>query len=380
MNRITKLFLVAAMAIPAAGSFGFSAPAPAAAASVPQDEKIGAEENVAHTIAGGDSALTLRRAESGYVKAHVTGLKLQPGDVLRISDPSGRESYTYTGADDLAASPDATGFWAMSVTGEAAVLSLSGKDGGPASPDSTATIDKLTRGFTPAEFKAAQDRQTRSICGANNYQDVACYQTSNPTEFARTKPVAKLLRNGSSLCTAWRVGAKNRMLTNNHCFTSTAGIEVWFNYQCPTCNGTTSTPTKVLASKVLSTDAGLDYTLFEVNNFAAISSFGFLELDVRVPAVGERMYVIGHPAGKLKKLSLKDDQSPSGNCQVRAVRVNGSSSQSDISYMCDTEGGSSGSPVLSGNTHKVIGLHHFGGCPNQGVRIDLVAAKIGNLL
>ncbi|MGO1050778.1 hypothetical protein [Crossiella sp. CA198] len=210
------MFLVAAMAIPAAGSFGFSTPAPAAAASVPQDEKVGAEENVAHTIAGGEGALTLRRAESGYVKAHVTGLKLRSGDVLRISDPSGRESYTYTGADDVAASPDATGFWAMSVTGETAVLSLAGKDGGPASPDSTATIDKLTRGFTPAEFKAAQDRQTRSICGANNYQDVACYQTSNPTEFARTKPVAKLLRNGSSLCTAWRVGEKNRMLTNKY--------------------------------------------------------------------------------------------------------------------------------------------------------------------
>ncbi|MGW0517882.1 hypothetical protein [Crossiella sp. NPDC003009] len=208
--------VVAAMAIPAAGSFGFSAPAPSAAASVPQDEKVGAEENVAHTIAGGEGALTLRRAESGYVKAHVTGLKLRPGDVLRISDPSGKESYTYTGQDDLTASPDATGFWAMSVTGDTAVLSLTGQDGGPAAPDSTATVDKLTRGYTPAEFKAAQEMQTRSICGSNNYQDVACYQTSNPTEFARTKPVAKLLRNGSSLCTAWRVGTKNRMLTNKY--------------------------------------------------------------------------------------------------------------------------------------------------------------------
>jgi len=28
----------------------------------------------------------------------------------------------------------------------------------------------------------------------------------------------------------------------------------------------------------------------------------------------------------------------------------------------------------------VIGLHHYGGCPNQGVRIDLVAAQIGSLL
>ncbi|ONI92122.1 hypothetical protein ALI22I_05830 [Saccharothrix sp. ALI-22-I] len=60
--------------------------------------------------------------------------------------------------------------------------------------------------------------------------------------------------------------------------------------------------------------------------------------------------------------------------------MNGSSSQSDIAYRCDTEGGSSGSPVLSRRTHKVIGLHHHGGCPNQGVRIDLVAVRIGSLL
>ncbi|WP_181320148.1 hypothetical protein [Saccharothrix carnea] len=50
-----------------------------------------------------------------------------------------------------------------------------------------------------------------------------------------------------------------------------------------------------------------------------------------------------------------------------------------VSYRCDTEGGSSGSPVLSRRTHEVIGLRHCGGCPNQGVRIDLVVAQIGSL-
>ncbi|GLZ33295.1 hypothetical protein Lesp02_54830 [Lentzea sp. NBRC 105346] len=322
-------------------------------------------------MGGKTRTTTIDRAGSGYVKVHFTDVRLMKGDVLTVSNPAGTESYTYTRdlKSSLTATIDETGFWAMSITGSTAVITVK-------SMFSRVRADKITRGFTDAEFAARPS--TQSICGTNDYKDATCYQTSNPTEFKRSGAVAKLLRNGSSLCTSWRVGPNNRMLTNNHCFTSTTGIEVWFNYQCPTCGGTTSAPvTKVLAASVLKTDRPLDYTLFTVNNFTAISSFGYLELDARVPAVGERMYVVGHPAGKLKKISLKDG---TANCVVRAVKVNGNVAQSDISYMCDTEGGSSGSPVLSGVSHKVIGLHHFGGCPNQGVRIDLVAAQIGSLL
>ncbi|MDU0291704.1 serine protease [Saccharothrix longispora] len=358
-------------------------PANAAPRHVEQTQKVGEDEAVSVVLDGTTPSTTLHRPGSWYLKAHFTDLRLVGGDVLAVSDPTGAESYRYTA--DVAASgtatTDATGFWAMSVTGDTAVLALRGKDGGPAHPDSRVALDKVTRGYTDAELSAAAEMAPRSICGGNDYRDAVCYQSSNPAEFGKTPAVAKLLRNGGSLCTAWRVGPTNRMLTNNHCFTSGTGIEVWFNYQCPTCGGTaTAAVTKVLVSSVLRTNAALDYTLFSVTNFASLASFGYLELDARVPAVGEEMYVIGHPAGKLKKVSLRDDQNGGGYCVVSAVRVNGSSSQSDIAYRCDTEGGSSGSPVLSRRTNKVIGLHHYGGCPNQGVRIDLVAAQISGLM
>lgn len=369
MRRTLQLLAAAALVIPAL--VGSASAVAQSQQQLPQSQQIGTEESVSIGLGGSTRSTTVERPGSGYVKLHFTNVRLLKGDVLTVSNPDGTEKYTYTRdlKSSLTATIDSTGFWAMSITGEKAVVTVT-------SPFSRVKIDKLTRGYTEAEM--SDQVSTQSICGTNDYKDAVCYQTSNPAEFTKSKSVAKLLRNGSSLCTAWRVGANNRLLTNNHCFTSTTGIEVWFNYQCPTCGGTaTAAVTKVLAAQVLKTNAGLDYTLFSVNNFAAISSFGFLELDARVPAVGEEMYVIGHPAGKLKKVSLKDG---AGNCVVRAVRVNGSSSQSDISYMCDTEGGSSGSPVLSRRTHKVIGLHHFGGCPNQGVRIDLVAASIGPLL
>jgi V8-like Glu-specific endopeptidase len=374
MRKTLQLLTALALALPMTSFVPATTTSTPAQASSPQSQEIGTEESLSVRVGGTNRSTKIERPGSGYVKIHFTDLRILPGDVLTVSNPDGTEKYTYTRdlRSSLTATPDATGFWAMSVTGSTAVVSLK-------NPLSRVRIDKITRGYTEAEMSSQPSVQ--SICGTNDYKDAVCYQSSNPTEWGKTASVAKLLKNGSSLCTAWRVGAKNNMLTNNHCFTSVSGIEVWFNYQCPTCGGTNSaTVTKVLADRVIKTDSGLDYTLFSVKNFETISSFGYLELDARVPAVGEEMYIVGHPAGKLKKLSLRDNNNGGGYCVVRAVRVNGSSSQSDISYMCDTEGGSSGSPVLSRSTHKVIGLHHFGGCPNQGVRIDLVAAQIGSLL
>ncbi|MFB9906864.1 trypsin-like serine peptidase [Allokutzneria oryzae] len=392
MHAFGKLIVAATLALPAFVVSGDTLGAATNAAGQPTEQtaqQVGTEEATAATVTAANPSTVIGRAASWYVKVHVTGMNLASTDVLTVADPKGTELYRYSGnpakeraAGDSPATPSDTGFWAMSVTGDTAVVTLRAKDGGAPSALSSARIDKITRGFTDAEFTARTDAQTRSICGTNDYKDAVCYKTSNPTEFAKTAPVAKLLRNGSSLCTGWRVGANNRMLTNNHCFSSNPQqIEVWFNYQCETCGGTTSgTVTKVLASEVLSTDYGLDYTLFSVTDFAKVQPFGSLELDPRVPDVGEQMYVVGHPAGKIKKVSLKDDQSPSGNCQVGSVKVDGRVKESDIGYKCDTEGGSSGSPVLSAKTHKVISLHHYGGCPNQGVRIDLVHEKIKSQL
>jgi hypothetical protein len=36
--------------------------------------------------------------------------------------------------------------------------------------------------------------------------------------------------------------------------------------------------------------------------------------------------------------------------------------------------------VLSAASQKVVALHHFGGCPNSGVRMDLIHRQIGTLL
>jgi V8-like Glu-specific endopeptidase len=202
--------------------------------------------------------------------------------------------------------------------------------------------------------------------------------------YDRSKAVARLLINGVELCSAWRVGPNNRMFTNHHCFTdsySARNTEVWFNYECAVCGGwDTLRTTKVWGDRVIATDDRLDYTLFSVQNFDDITRFGYLQLDVRAPRAGEHLYVPQHPGGDPTQIAVDSSSERNGNCAVADPSYWGYDEGTDLSYYCDTEGGSSGSPVLSRATNRVIGLHHFGGCPNSGVRIDLIYDRVGSLL
>ena len=53
----------------------------------------------------------------------------------------------------------------------------------------------------------------------------------------------------------------------------------------------------------------------------------------------------------------------------------------DMSDHCDTDGRLVGlARHLPARPNKVIALHHFGGCPNSGVRMDHIAADIRGLV
>ena len=188
---------------------------------------------------------------------------------------------------------------------------------------------------------------------------------------------------GSGLCTGWRVGSGNHLFTNNHCLDNEARLqdtEIWFNYQHTSCDGSTlDSVVKVTGQSLLKTDYNLDYALFTVNNFASIAGFGYFGLDVRSPAQGELIYIPQHGSGNPKELSIQSDQNSGGLCQIDVVSANGRATCTDTVYFCDTIGGSSGSPVLASSSNNVIALHHFGGCENQGVRIDKIWPQVASI-
>ncbi|KAB1924237.1 trypsin-like peptidase domain-containing protein [Micromonospora noduli] len=320
-----------------------------------------------------------------YVKVHFSSLRLAQGDHVTVSSRDGKESYRYDRHLNRATGSDYTtdgqpGFWAMSVEGDTAVVTLHSSR---PSRGNAATIDRFWRGYDRTEI-AAHNFSTQSVCSTDARRDVVCYQNSHPTEYARGRAVARLLISGGGLCTTWRVGNTNRMLTNKHCFSTqsaVSGSEMQFNYQCATCGGANpGAGTKVSGATLYRVSSGgssqLDYTLYSVNNFAAIQGFGTLYLATTATSNGTRIYVPGHGDGSAKRLSIYEDTQNGATCAVRNANYN----TWNISYSCDTSGGNSGSPVLNAS-HRVIALHHLGGCPsNQGAKAHLIYNEIASLI
>jgi lysyl endopeptidase len=376
MRRTVTVALVAGL-LAALVSVGIasSSTAPAVSAVTGARERVGTVEQVDAVLGyfAADRSATFRYPGAEYVKVHLGRLSLLSGDYVTVSDPAGEEVHRVTG-----------GGWATSVTGDTAVVRLHRTLLGRLPLDLAgrgATIDRVARGFTPEEATPGREE---SVCGGDESRDAVCYRSSEPAIYRNTKPVARLLIDGVELCTAFRVGPGNRLLTNHHCLENPSQArrsEVWFNYQCTECDGWgVFRPTKVRVDRVLKTDQTLDFTLFTVDDFDRVERFGYLELDPRPARAGEELYVPQHPRGLPARVAIRSDRDRAGSCAVSEPRVHGYGWHTDLSYYCDTDGGSSGSPVLSRSSHRVIALHHFGGCPNSGVRMELIHERIADLL
>jgi subtilisin-like proprotein convertase family protein len=334
---------------------------------------------------------------ANYVKVHFRQFYLQAGDYVTVSNAKGTEKYTYPG-DDF--TQDATpGFWALSITGDTAIVRFHAASSAPMTARQGFQVDKVAHGYPPSQL--SETFNTESICGESQHKNVVCYdQTLYGEEHDKAHAVAKLLINmgdvGMAGCTAWRIGPDNRMLTNHHCFTNNGvdidenffkNTEVLFNYQSSTC-GSTTVPTtdvvKVTTAEVLVSDVEKDFVLFTVNNFSDIQEFGYLDVDPRIPEIGEIIYIPQHPNGFPKQFGIESD---TGRCQIDVATINGIGADTDTGYTCDTFGGSSGAPVIirdpddPNRDGKVIALHHFGvaasacntdGTPvvNQAVRME----------
>lgn len=318
---------------------------------------------------------TVRYPAATYIRLHFSRFDLAAGDRVEVSSPSGTERYVYTGAG-----PHGTGsFWAFSVAGDTAIVRLQAQIGGGDGFE----VDSFGRGTTPVFDDPIEDpAQPESVCGTQDWKDVKCYESSYPTEYGRARGSVKALIGCCSSCTAFKVSDSGQFMTNNHCTSSQAGVqstELRFEYQNSACSGgTVGFSGAVMGSSMLRTDGLYDYTLFTTTGNS--SSIPCLELDNRLPPVGERIYIAGHPSGGVKKLSIDSDLNGGGLCLVDAAPHPGNGADTDVGYYCDTTNGSSGSPVLSGSTHKVVALHHFGGCLNSGGRIDRIYGQISSLL
>ncbi|KAG6620834.1 serine protease V8 [Phytophthora cinnamomi] len=217
------------------------------------------------------------------------------------------------------------------------------------------------------------------ICGADNSQEARCY-TDYSNAFQASNTVARLLikkSTGSFFCTGWLIGSEGHLITNHHCISEqdhASNTEFEFmaegaycSVDCASaraCMGTI----EATSATLIYADPTLDYALVQLP-INLSWKYGYLRLRSGGAVMDERIYLAGHPAGWGKRIAIKTDD---GWGAVTSLTMGGCAAN-QVAYYLDTQGGSSGSPIIAWQDNMVVALHHCGGCPNTAIdSADLV--------
>ncbi|GLS25777.1 hypothetical protein GCM10007877_14910 [Marinibactrum halimedae] len=352
--------------------------------------RVAGEASTNLVLSSGEGVSTQEVYHPGaqFIKVHIDQLALSKGDKVVITGSEGQKQILKF-RDNTA-----EGAWAISVMGDTATITLKqAKRNAVAGKGASINIDRYVHGYSNSEIAQHNPPVEETVCGRDDREEAACYRNSESAAFQASRAVARLVmpcnengRGQMCTCTAWRVGPdSNTMITNNHCLADARQIsraEVRFNFQNSSCNGNNanSRQTIVTVDDILVTHYNLDMTLFTINNANSVARFGSLNLEDRRPQRGEEIYIPQHPGGRDKEIAIFSDQNGGDYCTIARPVTNGRGRNTDMNYNCDTEGGSSGSPVLLRSTNTVIGLHHFGRCNNRAVRIDRIADVVAPYL
>ena len=161
-------------------------------------------------------------------------------------------------------------------------------------------------------------------------------------------------RTGTVLCTA-SVISEQYIITNYHCIPGLMGTEALAaKLELGYLNefDTSSVREFQVASEPAEADGELDYAIVRVFGNPSLSH-GVIRIGRETVEERDAVFLIHHPEGSPLILSRKQ-------CYVTKAE------SGEISHTCDTMGGSSGSPLFSDETQRVIGLH-FAGAADRNV-------------
>ncbi|GMF18362.1 unnamed protein product [Phytophthora lilii] len=212
------------------------------------------------------------------------------------------------------------------------------------------------------------------VCGADNSQEARCYSSDFPSFFQASNAVARLLikkSTGSFFCTGWLLGSEGHLVTNHHCISTQAhasNTEFEFMAEGSSCSVNCASPRSCVGSirassaTLIYADPTLDYALVKLP-INLSGQYGYLRLRSSGAVMDERVYVPQHPSGWGKRIAIKSDN---GYGTVTSLTMGGCANN-QVAYYLDTQGGSSGSPLISWADNMVVALHHCGGCPNTAI-------------
>jgi V8-like Glu-specific endopeptidase len=156
------------------------------------------------------------------------------------------------------------------------------------------------------------------------------------------------LRTPNGMGTGFAI-APNLLMTNNHVIASretAEQTEYTFNYQLDINGKECPIQTvQALPEGAFYTNAELDYTIITLKDAPDFGSPLILKNQQMLP--DDRVAIIQHPGGHLKKISMQNNFVAYADNKV-------------VQYTTSTLPGSSGSPVFD-NEFKVVAIHHSGG-------------------
>ncbi|CAK4779931.1 hypothetical protein AeMF1_013213 [Aphanomyces euteiches] len=337
---------------------------------------LGADHNMTAVIANVDAPMThtILELSAVYVAPHFDFIAVPPGGYITVSAPDGSQAVNYTGSR--------RDFYAEYIQGEAALITYTPPtDSIQASPDNAFVIDRYASG-------AGETAAIEAICGNDDTKPAVCFKVLDPPKYKATQAVARLLINGTSLCTGWLFGSEGHLITNNHCIPNAqtaSNIQFEFGAECATCddpNGAVQLGCKgqvvATSAEFINTDHTLDYTLVKLNvkDNMSLAKFGYLQARGTTPELGEPIYIPQHPGGKPSRIATLLDNQTIGTIESTSIQT---CSPDEVGYSLDTEPGASGSPVISTKDNTVIALHNCGGCFNGAIKLNKIVDQLTQL-
>ena len=320
------------------------------------------------TVQDGNLVLTTAFSSPGAtgVRLHLKNVQLPPSAGLYVYDRHGQAFGPYDVSKDS--------LWTNTVAGDEIIVQVHL----PLADKSLRLSESL---FDVAEISHMGDSYAlgfnaeKAFCAWNDscITNAECENIPNNVQPVQDG-VAYLLYNiGSStyLCSGGLLNDTNNsgtpyLLTANHCFdtqSSASSLEAYFQWTVAcgaSCGSQYFPPASVprtVGSTLLATDADTDFTMVQLSQ-AAPSGSTFLGWTTSPVAnsSGTQLYRVSHPAGSPQAYSEQSVNTSAGTC--------GTLPRGDFIYsdatLADTEGGSSGSPVVNGSGQVVGQL--FGAC------------------
>jgi hypothetical protein len=174
------------------------------------------------------------------------------------------------------------------------------------------------------------------------------YEFSKPVVFIS---FISLLQKKETNCTGVLV-ANNLALTNYHCISTkeqlaTAAVKVGVE------TGNLSKVREGTVARIAAKSEWLDYSLLVLAGFGDTAELA-APIGLNELAAGDKLILPQHPGGQPKMIDA-------AKCAVQSNSVIGlkEGSYTDIKHLCDSEGGSSGSPLLRRDNGMLVALHHM---------------------